>query len=136
LQHCSPAFFLWQGLYSVATRPDFTLIGPPALFPDVTTTPAQPGDVVILWGTGFGPTTPLVSAGEIVTGAPSVVTMPVITIGGVQAQVISAVLSPGFAALYQIAIYVPNALSSGDHPVVATVDGISSPDNVFLTIQR
>ena len=56
LQTFAPAFFLWQEKFAVATRPDFTWIGPPDLFPGATTTPAKPGEIVILWGTGFGAT--------------------------------------------------------------------------------
>ena len=33
LQAVSPAFFLWSGKYAVATRQDFSLVGPSGLFP-------------------------------------------------------------------------------------------------------
>jgi uncharacterized protein (TIGR03437 family) len=101
----------------------------------LTTTPANPGDVVILWGTGFGPTNPSVPAGQKVTGAPAVQTAPVITVGGLPAQVLGAVLSPGFLGLYQIAITVPASVQKGaDVAVSASVNGVNSPDGVFLTI--
>ena len=32
LQSVSPAFFLWNGVYAVATRTDFSLVGKPGLF--------------------------------------------------------------------------------------------------------
>ena len=34
----------------------------------MTTVPAKPGDVIILWGTGFGPTTPAAPVGVQVPG--------------------------------------------------------------------
>ena len=42
-QSVSPAFFLWSGKYAVATRPDYSDVGPPNLFPSTSTTPASRG---------------------------------------------------------------------------------------------
>ena len=131
-----PAFFLWAGKYAVATRTDFSLVGPPRLFADLSTTPAKPGEIVILWGTGFGPANPPVPAGENVDGAPVVVADPTVRIGGHTAEYIGGALSPGYAALYQIAVRVPDAASDGDLSVVADVSGVRSPEDVFLTVDR
>ncbi|HEX5230587.1 MAG TPA: choice-of-anchor tandem repeat GloVer-containing protein, partial [Bryobacteraceae bacterium] len=58
----APAFFQW-GTYAVATRQDFSLAVKNGTF-SITTTPAKPGDVIILWGTGFGATSPPAPAGK------------------------------------------------------------------------
>ncbi len=135
MQAFSPAFFMFQANnnnYAIAQRnPDYTLIGPSGV---PNTVKAKPGDVIILWGTGFGATNPAVPAGQPVTGAPQVTTAPTITIGGVTAQYISAVLSPGAVGLYQVAVTVPSGVT-GDVPVVASVSGAQSPANVFLAVQ-
>ena len=55
--------------------------------------------------------------------------------GGQAAKVYGAAYAPGFAALVQVAIQVPQ-LSNGDYPVVATVGGASSPDTVLLTVEQ
>jgi uncharacterized protein (TIGR03437 family) len=138
LQQYSPAFFLWNGKYTVATRPDFSYVGPAGLFQGLTTVPAKPGDAVILWGTGFGPTNPDVPAGQTVPSnlAPAITGNLTVTVGGINATVLGAVLSPGFAGLYQIAITVPATASSGDLPVVATIGGVSSPSGVVLAVQQ
>jgi uncharacterized protein (TIGR03437 family) len=133
LQFTQPAFFLWDGRYPVATRTDFSYVGPRGLFSDATSTPAKPGDTVILWGTGFGPTSPGTPAGQVVSGAPAVGGVTV-TIGGQPAQVYGAALAPGSAGLYQIAIQVPASVPDGDQPVIAQVSGASSPAGVFLTV--
>jgi len=135
LQSFSPAFFLWTGKYAVATRPDFSWVGKPDLFPGVATTPAKPGDVIILWGTGFGPTNPAVPGGVTVTGAPTLTTVPTVRIGGAAAEYLGGALSPGSAGLYQIAVRVPAGTPAGDIPVVVDAGGVSSPDGVFLTVQ-
>ena len=133
----SPAFFLWPGGYSVATRQDFTLAVKNGTFPGTTTTPAKPGDVLILWGTGFGPSTPAAPVGEVVPSDAtySTTNLVSVTVGGTKATVYGAALAPGFAALYQIAIQVP-ALANGDYPIVASVGGVSSPSTTLLTVQQ
>lgn len=136
LQAFAPAFFLWQERFAVATRADFSLVGPPNLFPGLTTTPARPGEVVILWGTGFGPTNPEIPAGRAVEGLATVATVPTVRIGGAGVEFISGALTPGAAGLYQIAVRVPESAADGDIPVVVEFGGTRSPDNVFIRVQR
>ncbi|MGI8988959.1 MAG: choice-of-anchor V domain-containing protein [Bryobacteraceae bacterium] len=132
----NPAFFLWSGKYAVATRQDYSLVGPASLFPG-SSTPAKPGDVVILWGTGFGATTPTAPSLQLVpsTSLYSVVNPPSITVGGLPATVYGAALAPGFAGLYQISIQIPPAVGSGDQIVVAQPGGVASPNGVFVAVQ-
>ena len=59
-----PAFFPWPNNQVVATRQDFSLAAKNGTFAGATTVPAKPGDVIILWGTGFGPPIPAAPAGE------------------------------------------------------------------------
>jgi uncharacterized protein (TIGR03437 family) len=134
----SPALFLWGGKYAAATHyPDYSPVGPASLFPG-SSTPAKPGDTVILWGTGLGPTTPSAPDGQLTpsTQLYSVANPPTVTIGGAQANVISAVLSPGFAGLYQIAIQTPTSLSDGDQTIVLQSGSATSPSGVLITVQH
>lgn len=134
----SPAFFLWPGSQAVATR---NADGSPAVkngtFAGATTAAAKPGDVLLLWGTGFGPTTPPVAAGiQVPSGGTIYRASPVsIKIGTADVQVFDYLLSPGFAGLYQIAITVPS-LADGDYAITATVSGVSSPDGVILSVKK
>ena len=59
-----------------------------------------------------------------------------VTVGGTPVSVLGAALAPGLAAVYQIAIQVPAGMANGDYPVVAAVNGISSPSAVKLTVQQ
>ncbi len=138
LQAASPAFFLWGGKYAVATRPDYSLVGPAGLFDQVTTVPAKPGDVIVLWGTGFGPTNPTVAAGVLPPANPvaNVANPVTATIGNVSATVLGAAITPGNAGLYQVAVQVPGSAPDGDLALVAQVGGIQSPSNVLLTVKR
>jgi uncharacterized protein (TIGR03437 family) len=53
--------------------------------------PAQPGDEIVLWGTGFGTSSEVLS----------------VNIGGVDAQVESVKAAPGQAGVYTVQLRVP-----------------------------
>jgi uncharacterized protein (TIGR03437 family) len=137
LQAVQPAFFQW-GNYAVATRQDYSLAVQNGTFPSVTTVPAKPGDVIILWGTGFGPTHPAAPEGSAVPSSPTYNTAnPVtVTVGNVPATVYGAALSAGYAGLYQVAIQIPLSLANGDYPIVSTVSGVQSPSTTLITVQN
>jgi uncharacterized protein (TIGR03437 family) len=132
-----PAFFLWASKYPVATRQDGSLAVKNGTF-STTTVAAKPGDVLILWGTGFGLANPVAPVGVPLPSDKLYSTAsPVsVTINGAQVQVFGAALAPGFAALYQVAIQVPSDTPDGDYPIVATVNGAQSPTGVVLTVQH
>ena len=137
VQAAQPAFFLWNNTFAVATRQDFSYAAKNGTFAGTTTVPARPGDVIILWGTGFGPTNPPAPAGVQVPVSSFPTASPVtVAIGNQPATVFGAALAPGFAALYQVAIQIPTSLPDGDYPVIATVGGQSSPPTTIITVQR
>lgn len=134
-----PAFFLWSGNYAVASHsPSYSYAVKDGEFPGLTTVQAHPGDVIILWGTGFGPTNPAAPVGVEVPSTPTygTTTLPTVTVGGVTATVYGAALASGFTGLYQIAIQVPVNLANGDYPVIATIGGVASANTALLTVQQ
>jgi len=133
-----PAFFTWPNSQPVATRQDFSWAVKNGTFSGTTTVPAKPGDVLILWGSGFGPTTASTAAGFLTPSdrTYSTVSLPAITINNVSALTYGAALAPGFAALYQIAIQVPATLPDGDWPIIARIGGVSSASGVLLSVHR
>ncbi len=132
-----PAFFPWPDNQVVATRQDFTYAAKNGTL-GATTVPAAPGDVIILWGTGFGPTTPATPVGVVTPSDQtySTSTLPTVTIDNIPATVYGAALAPGFAGLYQVAIQVPSSLGNGDWPIQATIAGVQSPAGTILTVQQ
>ena len=133
----APAFFLWPGSQAVATRnSDGSLAVKDGTFAGATTAAAKPGDVLILWGTGFGLTTPPVAAGIQVPADKLYSVNVTVNIGTADAQVFGAALSPGYAGLYQIAIQVPANMADGDYALKATVAGVTSPDGVILSVKK
>ena len=102
------------------------LAGAPGLLPGAVFTPAEPGEVVSLFGTGFGATAPRLEAGRI-PGMQAVLASEVsFTFDGIAVppeDVIYAGAAPCCAGLYQFAVRVPPDVSDGDAPVRATVAG-------------
>ena len=133
-----PAFFAWPGNQAVATRQDFSYAAKAGTFAGLNTVAAKPGDVIILWGTGFGPTTPPAPAGAQVPSDQTYSTslLPAVTIDNLPATVYGAALAPGFAGLYQVAIQVPNSLADGDWPIVASIGGAASPGGMVLSVKH
>jgi uncharacterized protein (TIGR03437 family) len=131
-----PAFFLWPGSQTVATRQDYTYAVKAGTFAGATTVAAKPGEVLILWGTGFGPTFPAAPVGVSVpaSGGYSTASAPTVTINNTQATVYGAALAPGSAGLYQIAIQVPTSLADGDWPIQTSIGGVSSPTGIVLSV--
>lgn len=133
LQVTAPAFFS-AGKYVIATHANGSLVGPANALPGAT--PATPGEKIVLYGTGFGPTNPAVD-GLVVTANANLVNSPAITIGGATATVQFAGLSaPG---LDQLNITIP-ALPAGstgatDLPIGASAGGSATQAGLFITVQ-
>jgi uncharacterized protein (TIGR03437 family) len=137
----APAFNLFNTKYATAIVPTpgipgnsgagYDLIGPAGAF-TFSTRPVKAGETLLLYGVGFGPTNPAVSAGKAFSGAAPSVSPPQIAIGGVPATVTFAGVVA--AGLFQFNVIVPNA-GSGDQPLRATVGGVATPNNVFITLQ-
>src|SRR5205807_6261103 len=88
-QVVAPSFFLIGAgaKYIAATHSDGrSLIGPTTLFPNAST-PAKPGETIVLYGNGFGATTPAVVNGQVVSSSAPTATLPTITFAGIPAQV-------------------------------------------------
>ena len=131
-----PAFFLWPGSQAVATRQDYSYAVKAGTFAGAATIAAKPGEVIILWGTGFGPTFPAAPVGVSVPGSGgySTASAPTVTINNTPAIVYGAALAPGSAGLYQIAIQVPTTLADGDWPIQASIGGTLSPTGIVISI--
>jgi uncharacterized protein (TIGR03437 family) len=137
LHAVAPAFFLFGATNYAAANllPGYAPVADPSVVPGAVA--AKPGDTLVLWGTGFGATDPLVAAGVEVSGAPIVVAPVTVTVGGAPAQVISEVLAPGAAGLYQVTIQLPANLPTGAAAVQASVGGVLTPAGVttFLFVR-
>ncbi len=85
--------------------------------------PAYGGQVLVLYGTGFGLTECKVATGSITPAKLCTVLQKVsVNFAGAQAQVLWAGLSPGWIGLYQINLVVPDTLPiPGDTPELVEI---------------
>jgi uncharacterized protein (TIGR03437 family) len=136
-QQFSPAFFPWPNGQPVATHLDYSWAVKNGTFAGLTTVPAKPGEYIILWGTGFGPTTPTAPLGVTIPVSPTYnAANPIsVTIGNLPAPEYGAALASGFGGLYQVVVQVPATLSNGDYALVATVGGVATATTT-LTVQN
>ena len=112
------------------------LVGAPGLGAEFT--PAAPGEVVTLYGTGFGPTKPAIAAGQIPGPEVNLANAVAFTVGGIAVppeDVPYAGASPCCAGLYQFTVRLPANLPDGDATVTATVQGVSTPYGPYLTVR-
>lgn len=145
VQAAAPEFFYFltnaDGRNPIAAinAVSYAYIGTPGLIPGGAFTAAKPGDILTLFGTGFGATKPSFGPGELPGAAATVTAAVTVSIGAVT---LDATAVPyvgvvgGNAGLYQVNVIVPDAVPDGDQPVVITVGGVSSPAKAYITIAR
>jgi uncharacterized protein (TIGR03437 family) len=92
--------------------------------------PTHASEVLVIYCAGLGDVDPRQLAGAQATFSPLSQTIdPVkVTIGGIDAPIFFAGLTPGFTGLYQVNASVPAGIAPGDNiPLVITQNGRSSP---------
>jgi uncharacterized protein (TIGR03437 family) len=110
----------------------YDLLGPSSTF-SYSTRPVKAGETLVLYGVGFGPTSPRVPAGQAFTGSAPTTNPVTVTIGGVPANVVYSGIT--MAGLYQINLIVPPGTGSGDQALVAAVNGVQTPAGPVVTVQ-
>jgi uncharacterized protein (TIGR03437 family) len=92
-----------------------------------TTNPAKPGESLVIYLAGMGPTNPAVLSGQPTPLEQVPVTnQPTLTIAGQNASIGYAGLTPTGIGLYQINFTVPTSVGPGNQSLVVTQNGISS----------
>jgi uncharacterized protein (TIGR03437 family) len=135
VQANAPQMLTLDGKYVAATHADGSTVGKAGLIPSTATTPAAPGETIVLYATGCGSTSPALTPGQVPTQASSLVTAPQVSIGGAAATLMSASVVPGTGGLYQLNVQVPAGAANGDQPVVAQINGVSTAQTL-ITVQK
>jgi len=108
------------------------LVGPATLYPG-SSTPAKPGETVVVYANGFGATSTAVVSGSMVQSG-TLSPLPVIKIGGATATVsFAGLVSPGE---FQFNVMVPATTPDGDQSITATYNGSSTQAGTLLTVQH
>ena len=144
LAEFAPSFFLIDDRHvaGIIVRSDgsgaygegaYDILGPTGTSLGYPTVAAKAGDVVELYGTGFGPTKPEVPAGFLFSGTAPTIDAVTLNINNVRVTPTFAGLSG--AGLYQINLTVPSGLGTGDVSLVAAVGGNETPRTVVISLR-
>jgi uncharacterized protein (TIGR03437 family) len=127
---------------SKATLTNPAYLADPSLVPFGVS--ASPGDIILLYGTGFGDTTPSYAPGIFATGLSQLVNPISVTIGGVtlsspvcgSCDIQYAGLSSAAPGLYQINVRVPDIPDNPQTPISVTVGNSVSQGGVWIPVLR
>jgi uncharacterized protein (TIGR03437 family) len=139
LQPFAPAFFLFPNSMSIAAEEagTYSIVADSSVVAGAS--PAKPGDVVSLYGTGFGDVNPPVAAGLLATGMATLTNPFTVTIGGETldpSDILYAGLSPGsISGLYQFNVRIPSTTPSGEVPVTISIGSVQTQSGATIPIQ-
>lgn len=134
----SPGLFTLSaenGRYAVAFHADGRLVGKPGLIAGLDSAPAVPGETIVLYGTGFGPTQPALTPGVAVSSPAGLASPARVYFGDTRAEEVSYA-GAIFNGVYQVNVKVPGLSSSGDVAIAVEVDGERSQSGLFVTTGR
>jgi len=122
----------------VAQFQDGTYVGDPKVVPG-TTRPAKPGELLTIYGIGFGDVTTdsggSVAPGVVVTETNSLVNPLQFSFGSTAAKVQYAGLAPGNIGLYQFNVTVPS-VADGDAAINVKQNGGAVVQSLFLAVHK
>jgi uncharacterized protein (TIGR03437 family) len=128
-----PTFNLNGVPYVVALFQDGTYALPMGAIAAISSRPAKPGDVITLYGVGFGPVVPASLAGELVQQLNSLASTFQISIGGISVTPSYDGLAPSYTGLYQFDIAVPS-VASGNQALTFTLGGTAGTQTLYLSV--
>jgi uncharacterized protein (TIGR03437 family) len=133
----APSAFSINGKqYVGALFSDQTFALPSNAISGVPSRPAQPGDVLTIYGVGFGTVTGGFTAGTIVTAANSLTTPIQVFFGNTQAVVSYSGLAPSYTGLYQFNVTVPAGLAANSaEPISFTLGGVKGSQTLYIAVQ-
>jgi uncharacterized protein (TIGR03437 family) len=134
----APATFISAGRqYAAALLSDgTTFVLPRNALAGIVSRPARAGETIVLYGVGFGATSPGTNAGEIASAANSLTAPLRFQFGNTPAAASYAGLAPGFVGLYQFNVTVPSGVTGDAVPLTFTLDGSAGSQTLYTAISE
>ena len=129
------SFIIGGKQYIAAFFQDGAFALPPGAITGVASRRAQPGDILTLWGIGFGPVTPNTPAGQLVQQLNTLAAPLHILFGQTEAALQYDGLEPNAVGLYQFNVVVPNIASSDTVPLTFTLGGVPGTQTLYTAVQ-
>jgi len=125
-------------LYAAAVLNNTTtyILPSTASVPGVTSRPAHPGEVISLFGNGFGAVTPSPSQGRLVQQLNQLTTPLEIFFGQTEATLQYWGLAPGYIGLYQFNVVVPDIPDSDAVPVTFALGNFAGAPTLYTAVKR
>jgi uncharacterized protein (TIGR03437 family) len=98
------------------------------------TNPARRGEIISVYGNGFGQTNPSFSPGQQPSSPANLVAGATAQIGGLNADVSYAGVAPGFVGLYQFNLQVHPNVQLGDQTIFIRTAGFSTQPGVTIRV--
>ncbi|HEV8040929.1 MAG TPA: choice-of-anchor V domain-containing protein [Bryobacteraceae bacterium] len=139
-QAFAPAFFVIPNSTTIAAQIGGTSIpiADPSLVPGGQA--AKPGQIVTLYGTGFGDFMQPVPTGQLTTEADPLATPITVTVGTStlsSADVLYAGTSPGLlGGLYQFNVRIPASTPDGDTPITISIGGFKTQTGLTIPVHQ
>jgi uncharacterized protein (TIGR03437 family) len=133
----APSFLSIGGIQYVGAffSDGVTYVAPPGAVSGSNSRAANPGDVITLYGVGFGPVSPNIPAGTVVQQSNALPSFQ-ISIGGTPATLQYAGLAPNYVGLYQFNVVIPNNVTvSNAATVTFSVNGTAGTQSLHIAVQ-
>jgi uncharacterized protein (TIGR03437 family) len=129
------SFIIGGKQYIAAFFQDGSFALPPGAIAGVASRRVQPGDILTLWGIGFGSVTPNTPAGQLVQQLNTLAAPLHILFGQTEATLQYDGLAPSAVGLYQFNVVVPNVAASDTVPLTFTLGGVPGTQTLYIAVQ-
>jgi uncharacterized protein (TIGR03437 family) len=131
-----PSFKIGSNQYVVAQHADGSYVLPTGAISGVASSPAKPGETVVIYGVGFGSVIPNIPAGEIVTESNQLSASLQVLFGKAPAKLPYFGLAPNFVGLYQFNVTVPTVADNDLVPLSFNLGGVAGTQTLFTAVQQ
>jgi uncharacterized protein (TIGR03437 family) len=133
----APASFKIGGnQYVVAQHSDGSYVLPVGAITGVASSPAKPGEAIVIYGVGFGSVVPNILAGEIATVTNQLSASLQILFGKTAAKLPYSGLAPNFVGLYQFNVTVPAVADNDLVPLTFNLGSVAGTQTLFTAVHQ